>query len=180
VRFHCTYRSSIVHTFYRDVTMHQKITLFCLLYGFAHWLPCRIYLKLGDLQIDSSGRLYRFRSNWDRSNQVRKVQVSSVLVRLQGRVWLDRIGLGQIRWDHITGHGSEQCDKSGQTLSFSETCNIQVQKCVSEGWKNECQLILLKKSYTAQPGFNELEERHEFTMLNCFFVIWSVVIFYKR
>jgi hypothetical protein len=25
--------------------------------------------------------------------------------------------------------------------------------------------------HTAQPGFNELEGRREFTMLNCFFVI---------
>jgi hypothetical protein len=34
--------------------------------------------------------------------------------------------------------------------------------------------------YTAQPGFNELEGRQDFTMLKCYFVIWSVGFLYDR
>jgi hypothetical protein len=45
-------------------------------------------------------------------------------------------------------------------------------------WKEPAHLLIRRQNmYTAQPGFNELEGRPEFTMLNCFFNIWSVVVF---
>jgi hypothetical protein len=54
------------------------------------------------------------------------------------------------------------------------------------GWRNNClgdSHLAGKINFlvtTAQPGFNKLEGRQEFTMLNCFFVIKSVVISYNK
>jgi hypothetical protein len=70
------------------------------------------------------------------------------------------------------------------TQSHAKSCKVMQSHTESQKSPENIRIDLSRSNfeciwvhYTAQPGFNELEGRQEFTMLNCFFFICSVVVF---